>query len=194
MDEATWLACTDPGPMLKYLRWQGDSRKWRLFACACCRQVWDRLADDRLCRAVDLGEQYAEGLISVQEISGFRASGGGTSAWVAAKRRARSVAQVGDREVQCHLLRCLFRSPFRPVPVMDRAVLTWEADTVINLARLAHDDRTLPLGHLDPVRLAVLADALEEAGCTEAAILDHLRGPGPHWRGCHVLDLLTGRA
>src|SRR4051794_13204705 len=113
MDEATWLACTDPGPMLKYLRWQGDSRKWRLFACACCCQVWDRLADDRLCRAVDLGEQYAEGLISVQEISGFRASGEGTSAWVAAKRRARSVAQVGDREVQCHLLRCLFRSPFR---------------------------------------------------------------------------------
>lgn len=111
MDEMSWFTCTDPGPMLKYLRWKGDSRKWRLFACACCRQVWNRLADDRLRKAVDLGERYAEGLISVQEISGFRASGGGTSAWVAAKQRARSVAQVGDREVQCNLLRCLFSSP-----------------------------------------------------------------------------------
>jgi hypothetical protein len=36
--------------------------------------------------------------------------------------------------------------------------------------------------------LPVLADALEEAGCADAAILGHLRGPGPHARLCHVLD------
>jgi hypothetical protein len=46
---------------------------------------------------------------------------------------------------------------------------------------------------LDPFRLSALADALEEAGCTEAAVLDHLRSPGPHVRGCWVVDLLTGR-
>jgi hypothetical protein len=38
----------------------------------------------------------------------------------------------------------------------------------------------------------VLADALEEAGA-DAALLDHLRGPAPHVRGCHVVDLLTSR-
>lgn len=48
-------------------------------------------------------------------------------------------------------------------------------------------------GTLDPLRLAVLADALEEAGCTDEVILRHLRGPGPHVRGCHVLDLLLGK-
>jgi hypothetical protein len=43
-------------------------------------------------------------------------------------------------------------------------------------------------------RLPVLADALEEAGCTNADILDHLRGPGPHARGCWAVDLLLGKS
>lgn len=53
--------------------------------------------------------------------------------------------------------------------------------------------RKQPSGLLDPVRLAVLADALEDAGCTDAGVLDHLRGPGPHVRGCWALDLPLGR-
>jgi hypothetical protein len=50
-----------------------------------------------------------------------------------------------------------------------------------------------PQGTLDPARLAVLADALEEAGCTDPDILSHLRGTGPHVRGCWVIDLLLGK-
>ena len=42
-------------------------------------------------------------------------------------------------------------------------------------------------------RLPILADALEEASCTDTDILTHLRGPGPHYRGCHVVDLLLNR-
>jgi hypothetical protein len=42
-------------------------------------------------------------------------------------------------------------------------------------------------------RLPVLADALEEAGCTDADILGHLRGPGPHVRGCWAVDLILGK-
>lgn len=38
--------------------------------------------------------------------------------------------------------------------------------------------------------MPILADALEEAGYTSADILDHCRGPGPHVRGCWVVDLL----
>jgi hypothetical protein len=45
-------------------------------------------------------------------------------------------------------------------------------------------------GHLDPTRLSILAGALEEAGC---AILGHLRGPGPHVRGCRALDTVPGK-
>jgi hypothetical protein len=42
--------------------------------------------------------------------------------------------------------------------------------------------------------LPILADALEEAGCSATDILDHLRGPGPHVRGCWVVDLLLGKS
>jgi len=70
---------------------------------------------------------------------------------------------------------------------------SWNDCAVPKLAQAAYDERTLPDGHLDPGRLAILADALEEAGCSVPDILDHLRGQGPHVRGCWVVDLLTGR-
>lgn len=47
-------------------------------------------------------------------------------------------------------------------------------------------------GTLDPLTLAALADALEEAGCQHDPILAHLRSPGPHVRGCWVIDLILG--
>lgn len=55
------------------------------------------------------------------------------------------------------------------------------------------DERELPSGHFDAGRLAILADALEEAGCTDADILSHCRSPGPHVRGCWVVDLILGK-
>jgi len=64
---------------------------------------------------------------------------------------------------------------------------------VVALAQAAYDERELPAGTLDLARLAVLADALEEAGCTAQTILDHLRGPGPHVRGCWAVDLILGK-
>jgi len=41
--------------------------------------------------------------------------------------------------------------------------------------------------------MSVLAAALEAAGCTDAGLLGHLRSPGPHVRGCHVIDVILGR-
>jgi hypothetical protein len=64
---------------------------------------------------------------------------------------------------------------------------------MLALARKAYEDRLLPSGHLDPERLAVLADALESAGMTDAGLLAHLRHQGPHVRGCWVVDLLLGK-
>src|SRR5262249_21685460 len=64
----------------------------------------------------------------------------------------------------------------------------WFSGSVKVLARAAYDERHLPSGELDLHRLAVLADALEDAGAPDE-IVAHLRGPGPHVRGCHVIDL-----
>ncbi len=94
---------------------------------------------------------------------------------------------------QSELLRDLFRNPFRPAPAVDPAWLAWRNGVVRELARAAYDGRRLPEGALEPERLAVLADALEDAGCGDAELLGHLRGPGPHVRGCWVVDLVLGK-
>jgi hypothetical protein len=89
---------------------------------------------------------------------------------------------------QAEVIRCVFGNPFRPV-AFDPA---WRTPAVVSLAEAAYDERILPSGELDPQRLAILADALEEAG-PEGELLRHLRGPGPHVRGCWAVDLVTGR-
>jgi hypothetical protein len=64
--------------------------------------------------------------------------------------------------------------------------LAWNGGTVVRLARTIYEGRRFE-------DLPVLADALEDAGCNNAEILGHLRGPGPHVRDCLPLDLLLGR-
>jgi hypothetical protein len=46
---------------------------------------------------------------------------------------------------------------------------------------------------LQPDRLGVLADSLEDAGCTDDTLLGHLRSTGPHVRGCWAVDLVLGK-
>jgi hypothetical protein len=91
-------------------------------------------------------------------------------------------------EAHASLGREVFGNPFRPVPTS-----SWQSPQVVALAQAAYDERELPAGTLDLARLAVLADALEEAGCAAQTILDHLRGPGPHVRGCWAVDLILGK-
>jgi hypothetical protein len=76
--------------------------------------------------------------------------------------------------------------------VVSPAWLTWHAGLVVRLAQAAYEERHLPAGTLDKDRLAVLADALEEAGCEDGQILGHLRSGGDHYRGCWAVDLLLG--
>jgi hypothetical protein len=90
---------------------------------------------------------------------------------------------------QAVMIRDIFANPFRPVTLNDAQ----RTPTVVSLAHAAYEERQLPSGELDRDRLAVLADALEEAGCTDPEILSHCRGPGPHVRGCFPLDALLGK-
>jgi hypothetical protein len=79
-------------------------------------------------------------------------------------------------------LRDIFGNPFQTVSFDP----TWRTPSVVALARTAYEERRFE-------DLPLLADALEEAGCTDEAILAHCRGPGPHVRGCWVVDLLLAR-
>jgi hypothetical protein len=82
----------------------------------------------------------------------------------------------------------IFGNPFRPVQLD----AFWLTQATTSLARATYNERLMPSGHLDPARLAVLADAPKEVACTEA-ILDHLRSPGPDVRGCWPVDLVPGK-
>src|SRR5262249_19732568 len=82
------------------------------------------------------------------------------------------------------LVRDLIGNPFRPPNALNPA---WRTPDVLGLARSAYYERAFD-------RLPILGDALEDAGCTDAVILDHCRGPGPHVRGCWVVDLILGKS
>jgi hypothetical protein len=96
--------------------------------------------------------------------------------------------QKAERAVQADLLRCIVGDPSRG-GAFDPA---WRTPTVTSIAQAAYDERQMPAGTLDAARLAILADALEEAGAT-SELLAHLRSAGPHVRGCWALDLILGK-
>jgi hypothetical protein len=98
-------------------------------------------------------------------------------------------AAQAERRAQAGLARDLLGDLVLPA----RLAASWLTALVRSVARAADDERALPSGALDPARLAVLADALEDAGCTDAAVLGHLRGPGPHARGCWAVDLILAK-
>jgi hypothetical protein len=113
----------------------------------------------------------------------------GTGPFQASELARHLAAEEMEGRQQRKLLHDIFGNPFGPVAI-DPACLTWNGGTIPKLAQAVYDERLLPAGHLDPVRLAVLADALEEAGCTDDAVLSHCREPGEHVRGCWLVDLL----
>ena len=92
-------------------------------------------------------------------------------------KRARAHGQV-----QCTILRCIVGNPFKPVVLDPR----WIVPTVEQIAKAIDADRAFD-------RLPMLADALEDAGCDNADILNHCRQPGEHVRGCWVVDLVLGK-
>jgi hypothetical protein len=101
--------------------------------------------------------------------------------WAAAWTKA----EAGEYLGQVGLLRDIFGNPFRPV-ALDPAWLAWNGGTVRKLAQGIYDDRAFD-------QLPILADALDEASCSDMAILDHLRGAGPHCLGCWAVSLVLGK-
>jgi hypothetical protein len=76
----------------------------------------------------------------------------------------------------------VFGNPFR-LPRVARKCLAWNGGVVRQLAQGIYENRAF-------YRMPILADALEEAGCKEANILDHCRSGAKHVRGCWTVDLL----
>jgi hypothetical protein len=198
-----------------------SDRKRRLLACACARRVLTFLDDPRFTRAIECCEQYADATIGWRAMLELRkvvrtarhdadsvgcdehthlAAGAVEAATAknfmnfkmaleaaqhsmgARSRPAFSEACAIEQTHQVQLARDIFGNPFRPVAFDP----SWRTSTAIALAEGIYADRTFD-------RLPILADALEDAGCGAADLLTHLRGDGPHVRGCWALDLVLGK-
>lgn len=220
MTEAQWLACDGPESMLSFLRGKASDRKMRLFICACVRRVWSVLDDKRSRRAVEVGERYADGQADAAELSATyqearKATSGhgvkinpscsasyccsadldapGFGTRQVCVNLAYGEPGVDNSQVQKPGLAALLREVIGgPAPRPGLPPLC-RTSAVVSLALAAYEERELPSGHLDNARLAVLSDALEEAGCTDELALSHLRSSGPHVRGCWALDLVLAK-
>jgi hypothetical protein len=217
MAEQEWLACENPNHALDLLRAVGNRsrRKERLAAAAGLRHFWADLSTEQR-RAVTAAERYADGEIRLRESqpAAVRVGGGmgGTLPGAVARVTHREAADalwnatvlflpvvVGGPEYtnppfpqarafaergrpMMAILRCIFGNPFRPVT----ADPSWATSTVVSLAGQVYESR-------DFSPMPILADALQDAGCGSADVLDHCRGDGPHVRGCWVVDLLLGK-
>jgi hypothetical protein len=198
-DALSWSACTNVSKLLAVLRGQINDRKLRLFALAYYPGRRPFVCPDEPHYVFDAAVRFAEGTLEQDALSVIGNKLRLQRATEEDKRGIRygleSFARDPFRYVldtyhpgkpeQADLLRCIVGNPFRAVSI-DPSWLTWNDRTIPALADAIYTDSAFD-------RLPILADALEEAGCDNAEILNHCRGPSPHARGCWVIDLLLGK-
>lgn len=90
-------------------------------------------------------------------------------------------AESQEERAQSNLLRDILGNPYQPTVADPR----WRTPAVLTQALAIYEEQAY-------ARLPLLADLLEQAGCDDAGLLAHCRGPGPHVRGCHVVDAILG--
>lgn len=219
MTKEAWHECRDPLAMLCFLRGRASGRKFRLFATACAR---DAFASGTIPESECPPNAFSEYLAAILAAESFADGGPAPShntlfPCVAQPTRAEMtdedialVALGYDADVglgttpieenmprivsryrihPTHYLRDIFGSVFHAMP-LDAAFCTARVRAI---AEIAYQERAMPTGHLHTDHLAILADALDEAGCTDTDLLAHLRSLIPHVRGCYALDLIMDK-
>jgi hypothetical protein len=206
MTEHEWLNTTSRSELLQHFyRSSVSERKRRLFACACCRLIWDLLVDERSRKAIEVTERYADGEVTSDQIEHAREASVAVSS--VSRGRLKEAARIAFKaafdyplgsivygiervaqyenvdRVQYGLIREVLGNPFRPVTIEP----TWLTSNVVALANAIYQERLFE-------QLPILADALQDEGCEHEELLAHLLGSGPHVRGCWALDLILGKS
>jgi hypothetical protein len=209
MTEATWNFCTQPLTMVIGIGRKIPGRKrWRMLAAA-LRYVADTTGAQKGIGALtEFLEEFADepkpqvtGRI-VRKLTnlgfhrfhplhraGMTALEGRLTDTISELLLALHVYQQRPNKWQAKIdvgladvLREVVGNPFRPVSFPPN----WRSETAVALATGIYAERAFD-------RLPILADALEDAGCDNADVLSHCRGPGPHARGCWVVDGVLGK-
>jgi hypothetical protein len=210
-DQAFFEAKLSLEEKLISLNGKTSERKLRLSCCACMRQVLDRLDGvAEALMAVEVAEELADGLRTAEELEQVaRAITVTSQVYENDVLRAvascvdpcvtvldvsrvffvaeRLLAEIGEGEAEAlarsgWLMWEVSGDPYCPVTFDPN----WRTSTAVALAAQMYDSR-------DFSAMPILADALQDAGCDNADILDHCRGTGPHVRGCWVVDLVLGK-
>ena len=193
---ASWAACIDLLPFESGLQQIVAREIEAVENCAEGQLSTDELAEFRM---FGLGMAAGRGLTAAQEAAKslmtgnwrtFRMAGLGKPEWHLWDDAERNPHESRERRqaIRDRLrgLFCEIFGPRNPLPTIPSNLLQWSGGTVVKIASAVYDDRAFD-------RLPILADALEDAGCDDADILAHCRGPGPHVRGCWVVDLVLGK-
>lgn len=221
MTAEEWLTSDNSEAMVRQVLPLATERKLRLLCCACARLVWDLLPEGLLRQAVESGEKHADGLISNEERQSFipklyspwskserTPTWFGGPPWGEQSRDEWSAFMVAKLTVSpfpaplgkmpptlswTEAIRLLgptfpglIRDVFPPSPeVAGSFHPAWRTPDAVTLAGHVYHDRAF-------ASLPELADLLGDAGCVDQVILGHLRGAGPHTRGCWPVDLVLG--
>jgi hypothetical protein len=199
MTEAEWLVCDNPAAKMIVARSAISRRKRHLIAAAFVRRLQTLPRLSALKRCDDIIEAVADDprarrghfdvLFERPDQWGFN----GVLKSDSVIPPDENEVDVAVRQLLSHfsadvpgyaveLIHEIVGNPFRPI-AFDH---TWRTDTAVALARLLYESR-------DFSAMPILADAFQDAGCDNDDILSHCRGPGPHVRGCWVVDLVLGK-
>ena len=198
MTQDDWEAGADPVRLLAFLHSRASDRKLRLLTAISCRRIPGLMDDERRRRAVEAAEQYADGVVGQTALDDARQAlldwgdlveqqdfHGGAYARVAAILTRPLMTDTPPHEfplITPAAVREIFGNPFRPVT----PATSWLTPDVLDLASGIYRERAFD-------RLPILADALQDAGCDNEAVVCHCRSNELHVQGCWVLDLLLGK-
>ena len=206
--ERWWSRSYDYTTMMKFMGARLSARKRLLFGCATARMVWDFVVGPNNRKAVLTSEAYADSKATRAKMA---------TAWL-------NLAWEPPMYSEWHIVALTAGLPYSELTSEDtdrcrggdrspyeRTRVEW-SDALRDIAGnpfqeytvrpewLCADDRIAPAlaeavyDEYSFDRLPILADALEDGGCDADPLLDHLRDPGPHFRGCWALDLILGKA
>jgi hypothetical protein len=196
-------------------------RRLRLFSIACCRRLSRWIVNPRLLKCLEASERYADGKLKDSGLDHWTAEANKSwqAAEKSAKRIRNKAAVIRAhhaiaytcltdryeaygsaariilgaekefgkpfveemRSLFPRLFRDVFPNPYRPI----RFDPAWRTATVARVAGAIYADQGWD-------EMPILADALEEAGCSEGKVLAHCREPGTLVRGCWVVDWAKG--
>jgi hypothetical protein len=216
MTDAEWLSATAPERLLNWLqrskRRRPTLRKLQLLANAFADRIADRFIDPVSIAVREFMERMAESHLSQDEylvewrkwqsaldtlephghILAWAVRVSQPGIWVrfgAPEKQVLAVAGyvssmlgAAEQAAQVEALRDIIPNPYRPATFSP----SWRTSTDTALAQQMYESRNFST-------LPILADAIQDAGCEMDDILNHCRGPGPHVRGCWVVDLVLGK-